>query len=244
MNVCDVDLHDGQVKGTVRDRSIRRTELVEAAIAVIRREGRHASMDQMAAEAGVSKPILYRHFSDRSGLVGAIADHVFAATSNRLARALRTGATYRERVGNGIDEFLSFIETDPEIYRLLTAHYSDVGDGGGPLNDCSRLAGRRIALVLADALGAVGADLAPTEAWAFGIVGMVQTAADWWMGGGDLTRQELCTHLTTLIVDGLPLAEGAIPARSEHTGHAMLAATHHVASGTDPDEIAPDALPA
>ena len=242
MNVCDVDAHVGQAKGAVRDRSVRRTELVEAAITVIRREGRNASMDQMAAEAGVSKPILYRHFTDRSGLIGAIADHVFATASHRLARALRTGATYRERVGNGVDEFLTFIEADPEIYRLLSAHCSDAVNGSGPLNDYSRLAGRRIALVLADALGSVGADLAPTEAWAFGIVGMIQTAADWWMGGGDLTRQELCTHLTTLIVDGLPLADSAIPTRSEHTGHPVRAATHHGGNETVPDESAPDAL--
>lgn len=244
MNVCDVNAHDGQAKGAVRDRSVRRAELVEAAIAVIRREGRSASMDQMAAEAGVSKPILYRHFSDRSGLIGAIADHVFATASHRLARALRTGTTYRERVANGVDEFLSFIEADPEIYQLLSAHCSDAGGGNGPLNDYSRLAGRRIALVLADTLSAVGADLSPTEAWAFGIVGMIQTAADWWMGGGDLTRQELCTHLTTLIVDGLPLTEKAIPARREHTSKAGRGATHHAGIETEQADSAEDALPA
>ncbi len=214
-------------------------------------------MDQMAAEAGVSKPILYRHFTDRSGLIAAIGDHVFGTTSQRLAQALRTGATHRQRVANGVDAFLSFIEADPEIYRLLAQSSGGDGSrsGSGPslLNDYSRLAGRRIALVLADALGAAGADLTPTEVWSFGIVGMIQTAADWWLGGGDLTRAELCRHLTTLIVDGLPLVDGERTTRWERGGKGAASRSDAANEGTGSNEVGngasvsehtPDALPA
>ena len=60
-------------------RGERREELLNAAIAGIRKHGPSASMDSLAAEAGITKPILYRHFGDRAGLVSAIADR-FADT--------------------------------------------------------------------------------------------------------------------------------------------------------------------
>ena len=51
----------------------RRAELLEGAIGVIRARGAAASMEEIAAGCGVTKPILYRHFGDRDGLVQAIA---------------------------------------------------------------------------------------------------------------------------------------------------------------------------
>src|SRR5437870_2004883 len=55
-------------------RADRREALLTAAIGGIRKHGPSASMDALAAEAGITKPILYRHFGDRAGLVKAIAE--------------------------------------------------------------------------------------------------------------------------------------------------------------------------
>ncbi|BFO19525.1 hypothetical protein SHKM778_59130 [Streptomyces sp. KM77-8] len=43
----------------------RRRELLEAADRVVLRDGPGASMNAIAAEAGITKPILYRHFGDK-----------------------------------------------------------------------------------------------------------------------------------------------------------------------------------
>src|SRR5690242_9730536 len=51
----------------------RRRALLEAADRIILREGPEASMAAIASEAGISKPILYRHFGDKSGLYQALA---------------------------------------------------------------------------------------------------------------------------------------------------------------------------
>ena len=51
----------------------RRRELLEAADRVVLRDGPEASMNAIAAEAGITKPILYRHFGDKSGLYRALA---------------------------------------------------------------------------------------------------------------------------------------------------------------------------
>src|SRR3954463_9018501 len=69
-------------------RAARRTELLEAAVRAIRRDGPGVSMDVIAAEAGVTKPIIYRHFGDRIGLATALADQFGAALVAELDDAL------------------------------------------------------------------------------------------------------------------------------------------------------------
>ena len=59
--------------GPRRDPDERRAELLGAAERAIRRIGPHASMDEIAAEAGITKPILYSHFGDKAGLVTALS---------------------------------------------------------------------------------------------------------------------------------------------------------------------------
>jgi TetR/AcrR family transcriptional regulator, mexJK operon transcriptional repressor len=50
--------------------------ILEAARRVFLREGYSASMDSVAAEAGVSKQTVYNHFGSKEGLFRAIVDHV------------------------------------------------------------------------------------------------------------------------------------------------------------------------
>ncbi len=190
-------------------RSIRRDErrasLIEAALVVVRRDGPTASMEQMAAEAGVTKPILYRHFGDRAGLIAAMAEQVFVSLTVALDEALRSSASLRRVTRATIDIYLEFIESDPSLYRFL-AHRTivDQDEPGIVLTEYISRAGGQVAAVLDQALRAAGLDPAPAGPWAFGIVGMVHSAGDWWMEHGSVPRDVLADQLTTLVLQGLP----------------------------------------
>ena len=76
-------------------------------------------MDAMAAEAGITKPILYRHFGDRNGLVGRWR------TGSRTARgptqpALASESDQRRRIEAALRSYVDFIEEDPSLYGFLT----------------------------------------------------------------------------------------------------------------------------
>src|SRR3546814_17713916 len=75
-------------------RGVRRGELLDAAVEAIRVAGPGATMEQLARAGGVTKPILYRHFRDRDGLITAI-DERFGA--DLLSSAIGRAAC-RERV--------------------------------------------------------------------------------------------------------------------------------------------------
>lgn len=111
----------------------RRRELLEAADRVVLRDGPQASMNAIAAEAGITKPILYRHFGDKGGLYAALAKRHTDALLNSLRAALDAPAERRERVEATLDTYLAAIEARPQVYRFLM-HPADGGqaDGGRP----------------------------------------------------------------------------------------------------------------
>src|SRR4029450_7094161 len=83
----------GRPRGPRRDPDERRAELLDAAERAIRRIGPRASMDELAAEAGITKPILYSHFGDKAGLVTALAERV----AGQLNAAVIGGLTSSQR---------------------------------------------------------------------------------------------------------------------------------------------------
>lgn len=116
----------------------RRRELLEAADRVVLRDGPGASMNAIAAEAGITKPILYRHFGDKGGLYAALATRHTDALLASLRAALDAPAERRERVEATLDTYLAAIEARPQVYRFLM-HPSE----GAPPNPGSTSDGTR-----------------------------------------------------------------------------------------------------
>jgi AcrR family transcriptional regulator len=185
----------------VARRAERREALLDAAVEVIRRDGPGASMEAMAVQAGVTKPILYRHFGDRDGLVEALGERFFTELSDRLGGALGVRREPRALLHDGIDAYVSFIEAEPAMYRFLMQQGGQ--RGGEPITALAHQMGRRIAAVLHDQLAAAGLDTGASEPWAYGIVGMVHLAGDWWVDRQTMARERLVGYLTDLLWSGL-----------------------------------------
>jgi len=210
---------DDVAHGRLQSRDVRRAELVEAAVRVIIREGPNASMAQMAAEAGVSKPILYRYFCDRADLVDAVAAHTLADIDAALARVSWERGSVRAIVESVVDTYLGFIEGNAPVYRfLISAAAIEAVDDQMIVNRYVRATGTRVAAVLCEALGLAGRDTGPSEVWGFGISGMVHTVGSWWLESGALSREVVCSYLTALVVDGLPTAERPLPGHTTIIG--------------------------
>jgi len=81
------DAVDGRRSRWDEHRAQRRRELVEATLRAVRSHGAQVGMDDMAALAGTSKTAFYRHFGDRLGLYGAVAERVNANILRDITRA-------------------------------------------------------------------------------------------------------------------------------------------------------------
>lgn len=183
----------------------RRKELLEAADRVVLRDGPGASMNAIAAEAGITKPILYRHFGDKGGLYRALAVRHTDALLAGLRAALDAPADRRERVEATLDTYLAAIEARPQVYRFLM-HPSDDTQPGEQGFDTGRHSapllrrmGEELAQVIAERvdLGPGGEELA--RVWGHGIVGMMYAAGDWWLRERPCSRAQLVHSLADLL---------------------------------------------
>ena len=97
----------------------RRMQLLAAADRVVQREGSAATMNVIAAEAGITKPILYRHFGDKGGLYRALAERHTDLLLERLRAALTTRGGLQARTLATVDAYLASVEEQPQVYRFL-----------------------------------------------------------------------------------------------------------------------------
>ncbi len=191
-------------------RAKRRRQLVEAALKAIRKHGAGVGMDEIAATAGTSKTVLYRHLGDRSGLYHAVVASVDETILADLAAARESGEDVVSRIAAMVSSYLHMVERDPAIYRFVMTRPLETteGDPSDPIRQITGHIGEQLTQVLHQHLSTTGraaeADLlAPV--WGHGIVGLVRSAADQW-----LTRTPHSTGTPTPTVDDVTHAVVAL----------------------------------
>jgi AcrR family transcriptional regulator len=188
----------------------RRAQLLAAADRVVQRDGSAASMNVIAAEAGITKPILYRHFGDKGGLYRALAERHIDMLLERLRAALVTRGGLRARTRATVDAYLASVEEQPQIYRFLMERAAVEEPGvRGQVAGFVRRFGDELAAGISNEPELRG--VAPQRAvvWAHAIAGMVQSTGDWWLDHPEVPRERVVDELVTLLVEGF--ASTAVP---------------------------------
>jgi len=180
-------------------RLARREVLLDAAVACVRRDGPFVTMEQLAEACGVTKPILYRHFGDKDGLIEAMAERFIDALVRALQPAMTSTEPLDRLLADTMDAYLALVESDTALYRFLSTQA-----GATKRDVLASLIAEEVALLLerrrSDDLDGDGARIV-----AYGLVGMVQFAGDWWVSRPqrDVDRAALVRHLTDLAWTGL-----------------------------------------
>ncbi|HLV59230.1 MAG TPA: TetR/AcrR family transcriptional regulator [Natronosporangium sp.] len=181
-------------------RERRREALVRAATRAVLRHGPEVDMDQVASVAGVSKPVLYRYFTDKTALLLAVGEHLAAKVVTAVSPAIERVREERSVVAAAIDAYLSVIERNPRLYRFVMGGYA----AQPAVRDARQQVAAGLARVIGERLRSLGLDAGPAEPWAHGLVGFVQAVGDWWMARGrPVPRAALTDYLTTLLWSGV-----------------------------------------
>jgi hypothetical protein len=114
----------------------------------------------------------------------------------------------RQMVAAAVETYLAFLEADPELYRFVVQAPDRPAAQGprdtDPIANLSHLVGDQAAALVAVALEQAGRDPAAALPWGHGLVGLVRSAADWWLQADrPMPRVELTAHLTDLAWAGL-----------------------------------------
>lgn len=205
---------DGRRDRWQAHREARRLELVQAAVRAIHRNGPRINMNDVAAAAKVSKPVLYRHFADQRQLYHAVGRYAADWLVAWLAQHLEPGTEPVEVIATVIDAYLGAVETEPVLYRFVIRHAFADDAADGSVEGYREIVVRHVDELLRAKLKELGLDDAACRTWAQGTVGMVQSVGEWWLEHpGDATRAELTEQLTTLLWGGLErvLSAGGSP---------------------------------
>ncbi|MFC3890041.1 TetR/AcrR family transcriptional regulator [Lentzea rhizosphaerae] len=193
-------------------REQRRAEFVEATIAAVAKKGPDVGMEDVAAEAGVSKPVLYRHFTDKSDLYLAVGQRATELLMERMSPALAADGPIKDRIRRIVDAYLSVVEDNPNLYRFVVkGSFVDRPVEKDVVQEDKNLIANTLARILGDYLRAFDMDSGGAEPWAHALVGMVQNAGDWWLDRQTMSRENLSDYLATIIwhaIDGLLRSAG------------------------------------
>jgi len=190
-------------------REARRAEFLDAALRVLATHGPDFGMEHVAAAAGVTKPVLYRHFTDKEDLIVALGQRGTALLFDRLIPALNNEEAPVPRIRRSLDAYFSVIEEHPNLYRLLIRRPF----GRDVVTEDKELIGNALSTLLGDYLRALQMDSGAAEPWGHGIVGLVQNVSEWWLERQTMSRDAVVEYLTQIIwaaIDGVVRQHGIV----------------------------------
>jgi AcrR family transcriptional regulator len=188
----------------------RRAQLLTVAREVFADAGYHRSgMEEIAQRAGVTKPVLYQHFSGKKELYQALLDTDMTHLLMQVSSAIDSASTNADRIERGLTAYFTYIEQHTDSYRLLFRESL----GADPE---FREAVDRFRDTVAGTIGRIIAEETrlpreESELLARGVMGMSEAAALWWIDDRRIDKGELVADLTTLAWRGL----GGLPRRKE-----------------------------
>lgn len=205
---------DGRDTRWAEHRQIRRRELVADTLRAIRKHGAGVGMDDIAAQAGTSKTVIYRHFGDRAGLYSAVVANVHDFIHQDLHAALQL--TDPEDLASLVHDlaqaYLALVERDPEIYRFVLNPPSVDGARIDPYGGLLEIMGDHVSEAIAAHLIRCGQDPRCAPTWGHGLVGFIRAAADRWMASGRHEPiSEIVENIDVLFTPALGHGLSAIP---------------------------------
>jgi AcrR family transcriptional regulator len=186
----------------------RERQMLEVAGRSFAARGFHAvSMDEIAEQAGISKPMLYHYFRSKEGLYVAYVRQQGSALLDGMRNAAEPGAPPAERLWEGTLAFLGYVDEHRPGWALL---YREAVSQGGPLaEEITGLRARIAAIVHRLFVTVAGDDASATSAaLAHAFVGAGESLANWWLEHPEEPRE----HVAQLLVR---LARGALPELGE-----------------------------
>lgn len=189
-------------------RSDRRAQLLTSAREVFVNQGYHATaMDDIAEQAGVSKPVLYQHFPSKLELYLALLNASADDMVGQVRAALAATDDNHERVHGTIRAYYNFVADNDQAYRLIFE--SDLNSDPEVQAVVDRATEGCLQALTETITRNTGSDSERARLLASGLVGLSQVSARYWLSqGSTVTRGEAVDLLSTLAwrgISGFPL---------------------------------------
>ena len=159
------------------------------------------SIEEIAAQAGVSKPVVYEHFGGKEGLYAVVVDREVERFLT-MATTLLGGEDTREKFEAAAIALLRYIEENADGFRILVRD-SPPGSGSGTFSSLISDIASQVEYILGDVFKARGYDPKYAPMYAQMLVGMVAFTGQWWLDARKPKLEEVAAHLVNMAWNGL-----------------------------------------
>ncbi|WP_214325928.1 TetR/AcrR family transcriptional regulator [Nonomuraea sediminis] len=210
--------------------SERREQLIRISRSLFAEKGFDGtSIEEIAATAQVSKPVVYEHFGGKEGVYAVVVDREMQKLLGMITQAL-SAAHSLVKLERAALALLQYIEESSEGFRILVRD-SHAASGTGSFASLISEIASQVEDVLADEFVTRGYDPKLAPMYAQMLVGMVALTGQWWLDVRKPGREEVAAHLVNLAWNGLT---GLNP---QPTISVATRATHPVMSEKDLREL-------
>ncbi|WP_203796661.1 TetR/AcrR family transcriptional regulator [Actinoplanes couchii] len=181
----------------------RREQLITVGRQLFAERGYDAtSVEEVAARAKVSKPVVYEHFGGKEGLYAVVVDREVRALLDRLTTAL-TGGHPREMLEQATLALLDYIDEEPHGFQVLTRN-SPLLSASGSFSSVMTDVAHQAEHILGAEFKNRGLDSKFAELYSQALVGMVALVGQWWRETRKPPKKEIvAAQLVNLAWNGL-----------------------------------------
>ncbi len=180
----------------------RREQLIGVSRALFAEKGFDGtSIEEIAASAKVSKPVVYEHFGAKEGIYAVVVDREMQRLLSMVSQSL-VDAPPRLKLERAALAMLQYIEESSEGFRILVRD-SHAASGTGTFASLISEIANQVEDVLAEAASAHGYDPRYSPMYAQMLVGMVALTGQWWLDVRTPPREEVAAHVVNLAWNGL-----------------------------------------
>lgn len=181
----------------------RREQLLAVARALFAEKGFDAtSVEEIAARAQVSKPVVYEHFGGKEGIYAVIVDREVQALLHELTSKLTRGGHPKVTVQATAMALLDYIETNTDGFRILVRD-SPVAQATGTFSSLIGDVATQVEDILARTFERQGLPPQTAPMYAQMLVGMIALTGQWWLETRSPDKAEVAAHLVNLAWNGL-----------------------------------------
>ncbi len=181
----------------------RREQLISIARELFAEKGFDGtSVEEIAARANVSKPVVYEHFGGKEGIYAVVVDREIQNLTNSLTQALNLGGHPKLIVERMALALLTYIEDNEEGFRVLVRD-SPMTQNTGSFSSLIGDVATKVEHLLADQFKRRGLNPKTAPIYSQMLVGMVALTGQHWVDERSPKKSEVAAHLVNLAWNGL-----------------------------------------
>jgi len=195
----------------------RREQLLDVGRSLFAEKGFEAvSVEEIAAKAGVSKPVVYEHFGGKEGLYAVLVDREMNDLLVSISDALTAG-TARALLEQAGMALFDYIDSNPEAFRILVRD-SPVSQSSGSFASLIVDIAAQVEHLLAREFDSHDISTKYAAVYSQALVGMVALTGQWWLDVRKPGKEDVVAHLVNLAWNGLEHMEAKPALRTVDKG--------------------------